>query len=133
MIVWGGNFSGAGGPAGGGSYDPTANSWTYIAEATITNPRQNHTAVWTGSEMIVWGGTLPDQTGANDGARYNPVSDSWTLTGNDGAPLSRQQHNAVWTGNEMLIFGGYGELANYPYNDISAYYPGRVLFLYQRP
>ncbi len=68
-----------------------------------------------------------------NGALYNPVTDSWMQLGSGGG--ARQRHNAVWDGNEMLIFGGYYDALSIdtPFNDTRAYYPGRVLFLYQRP
>src|SRR6185369_8927724 len=66
---------------------------------------QEHSALWTGSEMIVWGGfnvfTL------NSGARYNPASDSWTPTSTGAnVPSTRHFHTAVWTGSEMIVWGG---------------------------
>src|SRR5439155_14515760 len=72
----------------------TDDTWT----ASITSPagRQNHTAVWTGSEMIVWGGF--DNTNVlNTGGRYNPTTDSWTATSTTSAPAGRYGHTAVWT------------------------------------
>jgi N-acetylneuraminic acid mutarotase len=71
----------------------------------LPDARQNHTAVWTGSEMIVWGGAKP--FGAVDrGARYDPATDTWALLGNSGAPSPRESHTAVWTGSEMIVWGG---------------------------
>src|SRR6185369_1690019 len=66
---------------------------------------QEHSALWTGSEMIVWGGfnvfTL------NSGARYNPATDAWTPTSTGAnVPTTRRYHTAVWTGSEMIIWGG---------------------------
>src|SRR6266550_3896268 len=81
----------------------TDDTWT----ASITSPagRQNHTAVWTGSEMIVWGGF--DNTNVlNTGGRYNPTTDSWTATSTTSAPAGRYGHTAVWTGSEMIVWGG---------------------------
>ena len=66
--------------------------------------RQNHTAVWTGSEMIVWGGINANYL--NDGGRYNPVANTWTATPASGAP-PRQYDTAIWTGSEMIVWGGY--------------------------
>ena len=43
-------------PATGGRYDPITDSWTATSTISAPDPRQNHTAVWTGTEMIVWGG-----------------------------------------------------------------------------
>jgi hypothetical protein len=50
MIVWGGSGG------GGGRYSPADNFWTAIATKGAPSARQEHTAVWTGSEMLVWGG-----------------------------------------------------------------------------
>ena len=84
----------------------TDDSWTATSTTNAPAGRDNHTAVWTGSEMIVWGG----QGGSglfNTGGRYNPSTDSWTATSRTNAPAGRSDHTAVWTGNEMIVWGGY--------------------------
>src|SRR4029077_7423325 len=57
MIIWGGIFCC---PAidfnTGGRYNPGIDSWTATSIGNAPFARENHTAVWTGSEMIVWGG-----------------------------------------------------------------------------
>ena len=57
MIVWGGIFCC---PAmdfnTGGRYNPGTDSWVATSIANAPFARENHTAVWTGSQMIVWGG-----------------------------------------------------------------------------
>jgi hypothetical protein len=75
MIVWGGfpilNT--------GGRYNPTLDSWIATNLAAAPQGRNDHTAIWTGSEMIVWGGFVggfPLRTGG----RYNAGTDSWTAT-----------------------------------------------------
>src|SRR5262249_2414753 len=73
-------------------------------------PRSNHTAVWTGSEMIIWGGSSFDRF--NTGGRYNPATDSWTVTSTTRAPTPRSSHTAVWTGSEMIVWGGSGEFGS---------------------
>jgi hypothetical protein len=75
----------------------------------IPSAREDHTAVWTGSEMIVWGGhddnnSLYDHT-RNDGAIYSPTTKSWNLVSTTGAPFARDGHTAVWTGSEMIVWG----------------------------
>jgi len=62
LIVWGGCTQNVGGACQndvytGGRFDPATNTWT-AATTTVGAPsaRNNHTAVWTGSQMIVWGG-----------------------------------------------------------------------------
>jgi hypothetical protein len=80
---------------------------TWVA-TTLTNApsaRDQHTAVWTGSEMIVWGGG--DGTNVfNTGGRYDPTTDSWIATSTTNAPSARDGHTAVWTGSEMIVWGG---------------------------
>lgn len=91
----------------GSSINCTPDSWS----PTSAGPagRQNHTAVWTGSEMIIWGGEVPDGTNTflNSGARYTPSTDSWTATSVIDAPIARAAHTAIWTGSEMIVWGGY--------------------------
>ena len=70
------------------------------------DPRSQHSAVWTGSEMIVWGGgTYYNVLGS--GARYDPATDTWKpLARGPHAPVPRAEHSAVWTGTEMIVWGG---------------------------
>ena len=52
IIVWGG--SGAGGFLDtGGSYDPARDSWTATSTVNAPYPRDQGTAIWTGTTMIV--------------------------------------------------------------------------------
>src|SRR5206468_7698560 len=101
MIVWGGCHDLFCIPLNtGGRYNPGTDSWTATSTTNAPNPRINHTAVWTGSEMIVWGGT--DGTlNHNTGGRYNPSTDSWMATTTTNAPDGPLGHTAVWTGSEM--------------------------------
>lgn len=68
------------------------------------DPRQGHSAVWTGSEFIVWGGF--NGRYMSDGARYDPLTDSWTRLSAAGAPAARYWHSGLWTGARMLVWGG---------------------------
>jgi hypothetical protein len=79
---------------------------TWTATASPPDPRNSHTAVWTGSEMIAWGGQS-NGTPLNTGGRYTPATDTWTPTNISGAPTARSGHSAVLTGNEMIVWGGY--------------------------
>src|SRR5258708_35947781 len=73
MIVWGG-YSGTY-LNSGGRYDPTTNAWTATSTgANLPNAREDHRAVWTGTEMIVWGGfTSVSPTYLNTGGRERPA------------------------------------------------------------
>lgn len=102
MIVWGGRafISGTFATTStGGRYDPATDSWSSVNTDGIS-AKQDHTAVWTGSEMIVWG----DYTDV--GGRYDPGTDTWQPTSGDGAPSGRIGNVAAWTGTEMIIWGG---------------------------
>ena len=72
MIIWGGTdtFNGTYFNTGG-RYNPSTDSWVATATTGAPDPRYQHTAVWTGSEMIVWAGR---DTGGelNTGGRYSP-------------------------------------------------------------
>ena len=86
----------------------TDDTWTATSITNIHAPsgRDDHTAVWTGSEMIVWGGNDGMGHYFNTGGRYNPGTDSWTATTISNAPTGREFHSAVWTGTEMIVWGG---------------------------
>ena len=77
-------------------------SWTATDMSNAPSARDDHTAIWTGSEMIIWGGANaiyfpPEALGS--GGRYNPVTNSWTGTSMINAPSERFRHTAVWTGS----------------------------------
>ncbi len=111
MIVWGGwdgiSYLNTG---GGCYYYPATDTWIWNATGTGTNVpagRQNHTAVWTGTEMIIWGGW--DGTSClNTGGAYNPTTVTWADTNiGSNIPAGRRNHTAVWTGTYMVIWGGH--------------------------
>ncbi len=109
IIVWGGDsYDGTYHLINtGGRYKPSLDSWTPTSvEAGCPACRENHTAVWTGTEMIVWGGA--GSNGAwQSGGRYNPAIDSWKPTSDQvNCPSARACHSAVWTGSEMFVWGG---------------------------
>jgi N-acetylneuraminic acid mutarotase len=72
MVVWGGifccpyiDFN------EGGRYNPGTDSWVPTSITNAPYARENHTAVWTGSEMIVWGGyNYTHDLFFNTGGRY---------------------------------------------------------------
>jgi hypothetical protein len=76
---------------------------TWSTTAGPPDGRDNHTAIWTGTEMIIWGGGA---FGMNTGGRYNPSTDTWIPTSTTNAPSARYSHTAVWTGTEMIVWGG---------------------------
>ncbi len=89
-------------------------AWTPTNSNNAPEARDDHTAVWTGSEMIVWGGANPFIL--NTGGRYTPSTDSWVATSTTNAPGARALHTAVWTGNEMIVWGGNAENTGGRYN-----------------
>ncbi len=106
MIVWGGQGGLNNLPMNTGErYDPVTDRWMSISDVGAPSIRQNHTAVWTGSEMLVWGG-WDGSIVLNTGGRYDPATDSWAGISTAGAPSRRRFHTAVWTGNEMIVWGG---------------------------
>jgi len=118
MIVWGGSWTDMFNDRyffnSGGRYDPITDSWSGTGRGSgVPDPRDSHSAVWTGTEMIVWGGT-DFQSNFQTGGRYNPNTDSWTTTSTANAPTPRYWHTAVWTtGNEMIVWGGIGCCTSY--------------------
>jgi len=108
MIVWGGAFFDGTNYHyfnTGGRYNPSTDSWTATSITNAPEGRDDHTPVWTGSEMIVWGGYGTSGV-FNTGGRYDPATDSWTATSTINAPVARYLHRAVWTGSEMIVWGG---------------------------
>jgi len=107
MIVWGGYSNSGSYKNTGGRYNPTLDVWTATSTGTgVPSARQNHVAVWTGTEMIVWGGYYSGYL--NTGGRYSPGTDTWTATPTGtGCPTGRQYHAAVWTGSDLILWGGY--------------------------
>ncbi|HOW66290.1 MAG TPA: hypothetical protein P5186_09040 [Candidatus Paceibacterota bacterium] len=125
LIVWGGNRLGypmsslsTGVVNSGGRFDPIKGKWYPLSTQNAPTPRQNHQAIWTGTEMVVWGGEgmtnlpqesiFPSRTYSflNTGGRYNPATDSWNPISTDGAPEGRADFTMVWTGHKAIVFGG---------------------------
>ena len=104
MIVWGGYHYPPGNDLNsGGRYNPAGDSWTSTNTANVPLARQDHTAVWTGTEMIIWGG-LSAETGfeLNTGGRYcvqpsTPVVQS---------AVSRKRHGSTGTFDVDLPLSG---------------------------
>ncbi len=72
MLIWGGIFCY---PCmdfdSGGRYSPSTDSWIPTSTTNAPFPREDHTAVWTGSDMIVWGGyNYTHDLFFNTGGRY---------------------------------------------------------------
>jgi N-acetylneuraminic acid mutarotase len=115
MIVWGGVLWQNGSSIyedTGGRYNPDSDTWTAIAiGVNCPSARDQHTAVWTGTEMIVWGGLSCEETTCHyydSGGKYNPNTDSWVAISTGAVcPIGRYSHHAVWTGTEMIIWGGF--------------------------
>ncbi len=106
MIVWGG-VSSNGYENTGARYNPTSDTWTALPTTGAPSARQNHRAVWTGSEMLIWGGQ--DATGSlNSGGRYNPSANTWSNITTTAAPAARHNHATVWSGTHMIIWAGFG-------------------------
>jgi len=95
-------------------------AWTPTSLTSAPSARQNHTAVWTGSEMVIWGG-VNGSTYPQAGAKYNPTTDSWVATAL--GPVGRYFHAAVWTGTEMIVWGGYNPTIQTYYNNGGRYNP----------
>lgn len=113
MIVYGGE---AGPPCDiplgdGAAYDPGTDGWQPLPlPPGGSDPRSDHTAVWTGSEMIVWGGRTSADVGQcihdvrDDGWVYDPDPGTWAAL--PSGPPGRYRHTAVWTGSDMIVWGG---------------------------
>ncbi|MGH9870790.1 MAG: Kelch repeat-containing protein [Candidatus Polarisedimenticolia bacterium] len=117
MIVWGGydNNGFREYPGAGGRYDPANDLWLPVSMVGQPDPpRENHTAVWTGSRMIIWGGghcyeidCAPyGMVSYSSGGLYDPGNNVWEPMSAAGAPMARLDHTAVWTGASMLVWGG---------------------------
>ena len=107
MLVWGGsdNVWPYQRLNTGAFYDPIVDQWTATSVVGAPSVRENHSAVWSATEMIVWGGQDAN-TRLADGARYSPPADTWTPMSPVEAPVPRAEHAAVWTGTQMIVWGG---------------------------
>ncbi len=106
LFVFGGDDGDA---ALGDAHILVGGSWSMASTSGAPSPRDDTSAVWTGSEVLVWGGLGPNPLG--DGAAYDPATDRWHPLPTEGAPTSRGRHAAVWTGSEMIVWGGMSDRA----------------------
>jgi len=109
-VFWGGQDA-TGAPVNtGGVYTPSpgAGSWTATSTgAGAPLGRQQHTVVFTGTEMIVFGGFGTAFQPSNTGGRYNPTSNTWiALPAGASVPAARYLHTMVWDGVEAIVWGG---------------------------
>lgn len=111
LIVWGGCDGAMGACPGikgdGAIYNPATDSWRAMSPIGAPSARNNHAAVWTGSELLIWAGaTGPNfSPQVNDGARYDPTTDTWRAMSNVGAPSPRAAFGAAWLHDKMVIWG----------------------------
>ncbi len=96
--------------------------WDNGALDDLPDPRENPTAVWTGSEMLVWGGRNNDIT-LDTGGRYDPATDTWSSITRLNAPAPRYAHTAVWTGRRMVVWGGLTVAGGAPTDTGGSYDP----------
>jgi len=108
MITWGSNSTSDSGAVTftnvGGRYDPVTDTWQPLSVDGAPDPRDYHSAVWTGTEMIIWGGW--DTEAVDTGGVYELATDTWEALAMVGAPPRRSSHTAIWTGSEMIVWGG---------------------------
>lgn len=119
MIIWGG-YNGTSSLANGGLYDPVvaaSSAWTSPTMSTAGSggARQNHSAIWTGTQMIIYGG-LNGATVLNSGARFTLATNVWSTMAT--GPLARRSHTAVYDGSNMYVWGGSGTSIDYGTGDI---------------
>ncbi len=92
-----------------------SSAWYTLAAGDSNTPsaRDQHTAVWTGTQMIVWGGTNGTQNFKSGGV-YDPGTDSWSPTSEGtNCPTARVGHSAAWLSTRMAIWGGWDGSSNY--------------------
>ncbi len=104
-------------------------SWEVISANGAPEGREDHTAVWTGSEMIVWGGVSENRSSYlsiyDTGGKYVPIADAWVPTPIKRVPEARYRHTVIWRESElserseMIVWGGETEINN----------DGRIRFL----
>jgi N-acetylneuraminic acid mutarotase len=126
VIVWGGCSGGmpdcATAKGDGAIYDPATDTWRPMSSTGAPEPREQHVAVWTGSEMIVFGGATGAREAGplNTGAIYTPATDSWRPITTTGAPSPRVDAAGVWMGNKMLVWGSdTGDISGYVYDPVA--------------
>jgi N-acetylneuraminic acid mutarotase len=129
MIVWGDQaktpFNSFENVSTGGRYDPASDTWTPTSTNLAPAARNQHSAVWTGTEFIVWGGNSSNSTAPlASGGRYSPSNDAWLPTTTNAAPSPRRSHSAIWDGTRMIVWGGEsGTGSGAALGDGSAYDP----------
>ncbi|WP_304452567.1 hypothetical protein [Nocardiopsis sp. YSL2] len=92
---------------------PSEEPWDVTTDVGALAPapldlREEHSLVWSGSEVLVWGGhgAGGQHDSFDDGAAYDPASDSWRELAASGLE-SRTRHSALMVGDRMLVWGGF--------------------------
>ena len=94
--------------------------WGPFNQKPAPSARNDHTAIWNGSEMIVWGG-YNGSVNLNDGYTYNLTTNTWKKIFSQKKPSARSDHSAIWNGSEMIVWGGSNMTSQL--NDGYAYSP----------
>ncbi len=87
------------------TWTPSTSTWAQTYADLIPNPRTEHTAVWTGTEMFVFGGRSEGGSFENGGI-YDPALNTWSQYSTTNVPSFRERHRSVWTGTEVIVWGG---------------------------
>jgi hypothetical protein len=101
-LLWAGNSPD--GPAVGGMYDPSSDSWTRLPDGPL-GPREGYVSVWTGSELMIIGGTSGDTLASPIAAAFDPRTMSWHSLRGLNKLRGFRPAGAVWNGNEVFLAG----------------------------
>jgi hypothetical protein len=131
MLIWGGSAGSQGRwdkvtrrERGGAAYDPSTDTWRFLARAPIPG-LSFQVFAWTGTELLVWG--RPDawrqDRPESVGAAYDPGQDRWRKLA-PGPLTAEGQVAGVWTGTELVVLDGIvdSEPANIVHH-VAAYDP----------
>jgi|GEM_PF-2224089 len=84
-------------------YQCTSLSWSKSSALGRSNPRYDHTAVVSGSNMLIFGGTNGTSV-FSDLRQFN--GSIWSAR--TSSTIARYAHTAVTIGSDMFVFGGIG-------------------------
>ena len=102
-LFWSGNS--LDGPAQGGMFDPTRDSWQRLTKGPTPGPCEGYASVWSGKELLVFGGYCGDGFASPPVVAIDPSSAIWRIPRALDSLFGYLPNGGVWAGHRAFLMG----------------------------